>query len=132
MSEIVFGSNKKSRKVIWNFTMSFHCKRAIGTEHNLPKQQTKHTKFGLFCCLLSLFKRYFSSSSDFTSIKLCIHAFYSTKFYLQFHIPTLGRNKSNLLQFLIWRKEQTPQHSWTPSVVKNSSLKQKVPLSYIQ
>ena len=34
----------KSRKMTWNFTISFHCKRTIATELKLQKQHIKHTK----------------------------------------------------------------------------------------
>ena len=33
---------KKSRKITWNFTISFHCKCTIATELNLQKQYKTH------------------------------------------------------------------------------------------
>ena len=98
----------KSRKITWNLTISFHCKCTIATEHNLQKQHIKYIKFGLFCCLMSLFSSISAvvlilllgaceseqfptaeySKSQKYNIKLCIHAFYSTRFCLHSHFPT--------------------------------------------
>ena len=78
----------------------------VQLQPNLIYKNKRYKKGGVFCCLLSLFQRLFTlavvlilgacESKRFTTAeykkpqkqnrKVCIHVFYSTKFYLHFHI----------------------------------------------